>query len=68
MDRALVNLLDMGLSLDEASHRTSTYPADFIGRLDRGRVQVGAWADLVLLDAAHKLVEVFVEGEPVRQQ
>ncbi|MDG2270021.1 MAG: amidohydrolase family protein, partial [Alphaproteobacteria bacterium] len=67
MDRALANLLDMGLSLDEASHRTSTYPADFIGFFDRGRIQTGAWADLVLLDAAHKLVEVFVEGEPVQR-
>lgn len=67
MDRALANLLDMGLSLDEASHRTSTYPADFIGRLDRGRIQTGAWADLALLDTAHKLVEVFVEGEPVQR-
>lgn len=66
MDRALANLLDMGLSLDEASRRTSTFPADFIGRLDRGRIQAGAWADLVLLDAAHKLVEVVVEGEPVQ--
>lgn len=66
MDRALEHLLDMGLSLDEASLRMSTYPADFIGRLDRGRIQAGAWADLVLLDAAHKLVEVIIEGEPVQ--
>jgi len=56
----------LGLSLDEASLRTSTYPADFIGRMDRGRIQAGAWADLVVLDPAHKLVEVIVEGEAVR--
>lgn len=66
MDRALENLLDLGLSLDEASRRTSTYPADFIGRRDRGRIQVGAWADLVLLDQAHKLVEVIIEGEAIQ--
>ncbi|MBT4905410.1 MAG: N-acetylglucosamine-6-phosphate deacetylase [Rhodospirillaceae bacterium] len=66
MDQALANLLDLGLSLDEASLRTSTYPADFIGRMDRGRIQAGAWADLVVLDPAHKLVEVIVEGEAVR--
>lgn len=66
MDRALANLLDLGLSLEEASLRTSTYPADFMGRLDRGRLQAGAWADLVLLDPSHKLVEVIVEGEAVR--
>ncbi|MDA0787269.1 MAG: N-acetylglucosamine-6-phosphate deacetylase [Proteobacteria bacterium] len=66
MDRALANLLDLGLSLEEASLRTSTYPADFMGRLDRGRLQAGAWADLVLLDPARRLVEVIVEGEAVR--
>jgi N-acetylglucosamine-6-phosphate deacetylase len=66
MDQALANLLNLGLSLDEASLRTSTYPADFISRLDRGRIRAGAWADLVVLDPAHKLVEVIVEGEAVR--
>ena len=65
MDRALTNLLGLGLSLSEASRRLSTYPADFIGRVDRGRLQPGAWADLVMLDPANQLVEVVVEGEPV---
>ena len=65
MDQALLNLMDLGLPLEEASRRTSTYPADFIGRLDRGRIQSGAWADLVLLDAAHRPVEVIIEGETV---
>ncbi len=65
MDQALLNLLELGLPLDEASRRTSTYPADFIGRVDRGRIQSDAWADLVLLDGAHRLVEVVVEGETV---
>lgn len=65
MDQALLNLLELGLPLDEASRRTSTYPADFIGRVDRGRVQSGAWADLVLLDGRYRLVEVIIEGETV---
>ncbi len=65
MDQALLNLLELGMPLDEASRRTSTYPADFIGRMDRGRIQAGAWADLVLLNPAHKLIEVLVEGEAV---
>lgn len=65
MDQALANLLDLGLPLDEVSRRMSTYPADFIGRLDRGRIQAGAWADLLLLDGAHRLLEVIIEGETV---
>lgn len=66
MDQAFANLLEMGLSLEEASRRTSTYPADFIGRLDRGRIEPGAWADFVLLDTMQKLVEVVIEGEAVQ--
>ncbi|HCP01005.1 MAG TPA: N-acetylglucosamine-6-phosphate deacetylase, partial [Rhodospirillaceae bacterium] len=65
MDRALANLMAMGLSLAEASDRLSVYPADFIGLDDRGRIQPGAWADFVVLDPEHRLVEVFVEGQPV---
>jgi len=65
MDRALASLMDLGLPLDEASRRMSTYPADFIGRMDRGRIQPGAWADFVVLDAAHRLIEVVVEGDPI---
>lgn len=65
MDRALRNLLALGLSLGEASLRLSTYPADFIGRMDRGRIRPGGWADLVLLDGAHELIEVIVEGEVI---
>lgn len=68
MDRALANLLDLGLTLEDASRRLSTYPADFIGRLDRGRLQAGAWADLVVLDGARQLSEVIVEGEAVGKE
>lgn len=65
MDGALSNLLSMGLALDDACRRLSTYPADFVGALDRGRIAPDAWADLVLLDGAGRIAEVIVEGEPV---
>ncbi|MGB0625413.1 MAG: N-acetylglucosamine-6-phosphate deacetylase [Alphaproteobacteria bacterium] len=67
MDRAMANLLDLGLPLEEVSLRLSAYPADFLGRLDRGRLQPGAWADMVVLDPAHRLTEVVIEGEAVRR-
>jgi N-acetylglucosamine-6-phosphate deacetylase len=65
MDQALRNLVDIGLTLSDASRRTSTNAADYLGLVDRGRLQAGAWADLVVLDAALQLRQVFVEGEAI---
>lgn len=64
MDQALRNLVQIGLSLQEASRRTATLAADHLELTDRGRLQPGAWADLVALDGATlHLRQVWVEGE-----
>jgi N-acetylglucosamine-6-phosphate deacetylase len=64
MDQALRNLVQLGLPLAEASRRTATLAADHLGLPDRGRLQPGAWADLVVLDARTlQLQQVWVEGE-----
>ena len=65
MDQALRNLVGMGLSLDDASRRVSTHAADFLGLADRGRLLVGARADVVVLDADLQLTQVLVEGESI---
>ena len=66
MDQALRNLVfELGLSLQDASRRVSTNAADFIGEPQRGRLQVGAWADLVVLDRDLSLQRVMVEGEDI---
>jgi N-acetylglucosamine-6-phosphate deacetylase len=65
MDQALRNLVGLGLSVDDASRRTSTYAADFLGLADRGRLLVGARADLVALDAGLQLTQVIVEGDAI---
>ena len=65
MDQALRNLVSIGLDLADASNRLSRYPADYLGLADRGRLQAGAWADMVVLDAQLQVQHVFVEGEPV---
>ena len=65
MDQALRNLVSLGLDLDDASHRLSRYPADYLGLTDRGRLRPGAWADLVVLDAQLQVRRVFVEGEEI---
>ena len=63
MDRALRNLVDViGLPVDDAARRVSTFPADFLELADRGRLQPGAWADVVVLDRDLRVQEVFVEG------
>lgn len=65
MDRALRNLVfALGLPLAEASARLSTHAASYLGEPGRGVIEAGAFADLVLLDAASlEIRQVFVEGE-----
>lgn len=63
MDQALRNLVDaLGLTLLDASRRVSTHAADYLGLTDRGRLAVGAWGDVVLLDRDLKLLDVYLEG------
>ena len=66
MDQALRNLVQIGLSVREASLRVSTTAARYLGVQDRGILVPGAWADLVVLEAATLAVrQVVVEGEVI---
>ena len=65
MDQALRNLVNLGLSLEDASRRVSTFAADYLGLADRGRLQPGALADMVVLDRELQLQRVFVEGDEI---
>ena len=65
MDQALRNLVLIGLPLSEASRRTSTIAAQHLGLDDRGQLQAGGWADMVVLDSQLQLQQVWVEGEPI---
>ena len=65
MDQALRNLVSIGVELADAARRLSTFPADFIGAQDRGRIAEGAVADFVVIDDDLELVQVVVEGETV---
>ena len=40
------------LTLEQAVHKATAYPAQRIGITDRGTVAVGSWADLVIFDPA----------------
>lgn len=69
MDLAFRNLVNtLGLSLQDAARRVSTYAADHLGLQDRGRLTQGAWADLVVLDGDLQVQQVWVEGAQVRAQ
>lgn len=66
MDQALRNLVGLGLSLHEASRRTSSHAAAYLGLQDRGQLKEGLMADLVQLDAQTlQLQQVIVEGEAI---
>ena len=62
MDQALRNLVSLGLALDDASRRVSTNAADYLGETERGRLQPGAFADVVVLDRALRIKAVYIEG------
>ena len=66
MDQALRNLVvGVGLGLCEASLCVSTHAAQYLGLADRGVLRVGAWADIVVLDAQLRLRQVVVEGQGI---
>jgi N-acetylglucosamine-6-phosphate deacetylase len=66
LHEGLRNLVAIGLTLAGASARVSALAAGYLGLADRGRIEAGAVADLVLLDAATlELREVWVEGERI---
>lgn len=66
MDQAFRNLVNvMRISLAEASQRTATLAADFIGVADRGRLTAGCHADVVVLDQDLNITQVFTEGRAV---
>jgi N-acetylglucosamine-6-phosphate deacetylase len=69
MDEALRRLIQYtGCSLGEALATLTATPADLLGiGQERGRLQAGAWADLVLLTPALEVVGTFVAGIPCFQ-
>jgi N-acetylglucosamine-6-phosphate deacetylase len=66
LDQALRNLVvHLGLPLTEGVRRVATIAADYLGLPDRGRLAVGAHADLVVMNRDLQLQAVFAEGEEI---
>jgi len=65
LDQSVRNLVAFaGCSLAEAIGTVTVVPADLLGIADRGRIAVGARADLVVLDHDGRLHETWVAGRP----
>jgi N-acetylglucosamine-6-phosphate deacetylase len=63
MDAAFRNLVDvLQLDLLSSVRRTSTHACDFLKLSDRGRLALGAYADLVVMNRDLQIDDVFVEG------
>lgn len=64
LDRAVRNLVSFtGCSLADALATVTSTPADLLGLQDRGRIAVGAQADLTIVDPAGNLQRTVVAGE-----
>lgn len=65
MNRAFANFLALGMPMVEASQRTSTIAARYLGLADRGRIAPGLRADLLVVDGNGRLREIYCGGVPV---
>lgn len=63
MDKAFLNLIKLGLSIEESSARLSKIPAQFINLIDRGEIKLNHFADFVLLNNDLTIKDVCLEGE-----
>ena len=52
MDRAVRNVVDLGVPLERAVEMAATVPSEILGLSDRGRLEPGRRADIVALDRA----------------
>jgi N-acetylglucosamine-6-phosphate deacetylase len=65
LDGVRVMVEKAGVRMGDAAAMAATNPANLIGANDRGRIQVGARADLILLSPALELKSVFVGGREI---
>lgn len=66
LDVAISNLVSIGVTLQRAVEMATAIPAAMLGLTDRGRIEVGMRADLVLLDSETlQVLAVWLEGERV---
>lgn len=65
MDQAVRNAVRAGLSLEQAVSLASRHPANYLGLPHKGRLEVGADADIVVLNDALEVNAVHVGGRGI---
>ncbi|MGB2592013.1 MAG: N-acetylglucosamine-6-phosphate deacetylase [Candidatus Acidiferrum sp.] len=66
LDRALRNIVGLGISLQDTVRMLTLNPASLLGiEFKKGALRTGADADIVLLDQGLRLTNVWVRGEAV---
>jgi N-acetylglucosamine-6-phosphate deacetylase len=65
LDGVRVMVERAGVSIGDAAVMAATNPANLVGAGDRGRIQVGARADLIVLSRALELKSVFIAGREI---
>ncbi len=65
LDGVRVMVEKAGVSIGDAAVMAATNPANLVGANDRGRIEAGARADLILLSRALELKSVFIAGREV---
>ena len=69
LDRAVRNLMAFtGCSLVDALTTVTATPADLLGLADRGRIRVGARADLAIVDPTGRLHRTVIAGDTAWQR
>ena len=65
MDRLVRTMLDAGVPLLDAVRMATENPARRVGLADKGRIQAGMDADLLLLDERARVRAVFAQGRRI---
>lgn len=65
LDGVRVMVEKVAVSIGDAAVMAATNPANLVGANDRGRIQIGTRADLILLSPALELKAVFIGGREV---
>ncbi len=66
LDGVRIMVEKSGVSIGDAAVMAATNPANLVGANDRGRIQVGARADLILLSPALELKSIFIGGRELK--
>jgi N-acetylglucosamine-6-phosphate deacetylase len=66
LDRALRNIVALGIPLNDAARMLTLNPATLLGiEFKKGALRTGADADIVLLTGGLEIAKVFARGIPV---